>query len=250
VLVQRKYSLPEDIVTEERLPRTVFLFHPNRLSARRRLLALEAAGAGAHERVREARATFRASGWSSRTIRAAAAGISALPTLGRLAGSKASLRVRRRFVRSRMDEPDGFSVHVMAEQVPNPHSRVRLTGDHDRFGLPVAALDWRLTAQDLKAAARTQSLLASHLAATARVHSFLDGRQPPPGLAGGAHHMGTTRMHDVVRRGVVDRDCRLHGVPNVYVAGSSVFPTVGYANPTLTALALALRLGDHLRDRR
>ena len=61
------------------------------------------------------------------------------------------------------------------------------------------------------------------------------------------HHMGTTRMSDDPTRGVVNRDCCVHGVSNLYVAGSSVFPTSGYANPTLTLLALALRLADHLK---
>ena len=66
---------------------------------------------------------------------------------------------------------------------------------------------------------------------------------------GGYHHMGTTRMSDRPEQGVVDRDCRVHGYANLYVAGSSVFPTAGWANPTLTILALAHRLGDHLLAR-
>jgi choline dehydrogenase-like flavoprotein len=64
---------------------------------------------------------------------------------------------------------------------------------------------------------------------------------------GGKHHMGTTRMHASPDRGVVDADGRVHGVPNLFVAGSSVFPTAGFANPTLTIVALASRLGEHLR---
>jgi choline dehydrogenase-like flavoprotein len=60
------------------------------------------------------------------------------------------------------------------------------------------------------------------------------------------HHLGTTRMHRDPRRGVVDPDGRVHGTANVFVVGSSVFPTGGYANPTLTVVALALRLADHL----
>jgi choline dehydrogenase-like flavoprotein len=59
--------------------------------------------------------------------------------------------------------------------------------------------------------------------------------------------MGTTRMHDDPRHGVVDRHCRVHGVSNLYVAGSSTFPSVGYANPTLTIVALAIRLADHVK---
>ena len=68
-------------------------------------------------------------------------------------------------------------------------------------------------------------------------------------LQGGYHHMGTTRMADDPKEGVVDRDCRVHGIANLYIAGSSVFPTGGYANPTLTIVALALRMADHLKSR-
>lgn len=66
---------------------------------------------------------------------------------------------------------------------------------------------------------------------------------------GGYHHMGATRMSQDPRHGVVDADCRVHDLDNLYVAGSSVFPTAGFANPTLTLVALALRLTDHLADR-
>jgi len=62
-----------------------------------------------------------------------------------------------------------------------------------------------------------------------------------------AHHLGTTRMSDNPRDGVVDSNCRVHGMTNLYVAGSSVFPTGGHANPTLTLIALTLRLADHLK---
>jgi choline dehydrogenase-like flavoprotein len=61
------------------------------------------------------------------------------------------------------------------------------------------------------------------------------------------HHLGTTRMHGDPRQGVVDENCRLHGLTNLFVSGTSVFPTGGYINPTLTAVALAVRLSDHLR---
>ena len=63
-----------------------------------------------------------------------------------------------------------------------------------------------------------------------------------------AHHIGTTRMSDDPRSGVVDANCRVHATDNLYVAGASVFPTSGHANPTLTILALSLRLADHLAD--
>ena len=68
-------------------------------------------------------------------------------------------------------------------------------------------------------------------------------------VIGGPHHMGTTRMSADPRRGVVDADCRVHSVENLYVAGSSVFATSGYTNPTFTIVCLALRLADTLRKR-
>jgi choline dehydrogenase-like flavoprotein len=69
------------------------------------------------------------------------------------------------------------------------------------------------------------------------------------GILGGPHHMGTMRMSADPQHGVVNEDCRVHSVENLYVAGSSVFTTGGYANPTFTLVALALRLADTLRDR-
>jgi choline dehydrogenase-like flavoprotein len=74
-----------------------------------------------------------------------------------------------------------------------------------------------------------------------------DGRWPEQ-VSGGSHHMGTTRMSDDARQGVVDRNGKVHGMDNLYVAGSSVFPTSGASNPTLTLLALTLRLADHLKE--
>ena len=71
----------------------------------------------------------------------------------------------------------------------------------------------------------------------------------PPFLSGGWHHMGTTRMHEEPRQGVVDADSKVHGLGNLYLAGSGVFPTSGAPNPTLTLIALALRLSDHLKEK-
>ncbi len=81
------------------------------------------------------------------------------------------------------------------------------------------------------------------------VHVETLQRIPPESITGGFHHMGTTRMHASPREGVVDPNGRVHGVKNLYVAGSSVFPTAGFANPTLTIVALTLRLADHLKTR-
>ncbi len=141
----------------------------------------------------------------------------------------------------------GYRVHVMAEQEPSPSSRLRLTDGLDELGVPLAELDWRLSRRDQESMARGQRLAAEALgrAVDARVVSTM-GPDGVPSPQGGAHHMGTTRMSLRPQDGVADRDGRVHGVPNLYLAGSSLFPTGGAANPTLTIVALALRLGEHL----
>ncbi len=138
------------------------------------------------------------------------------------------------------------------EQEPNPDSRVSLADDKDALGLPRIKLDWRLTELDRRSVVEHMRSLAMEVGALGIGRMLIgvedDGKWPEL-VAGGSHHMGTTRMHDDPTQGVVDRNCKVHGIDNLYVAGSSVFPTSGAANPTLTLVALALRLGDHLRAR-
>jgi choline dehydrogenase-like flavoprotein len=146
---------------------------------------------------------------------------------------------------------EGEEVHTLlgrTAQVPNPDSRVTLTTERDDLGLRRVKLDWRLTALDHEIAARTLRLFGRSVArhGVGRLRADVRPDEPWPRAAGGCHHMGTTRMHASPAQGVVDPSCRVHGLTNLYVAGSSVFPTAGYANPTLTLLALALRLADHL----
>ncbi len=76
---------------------------------------------------------------------------------------------------------------------------------------------------------------------------FKDSSHWPRTMEAGKHHCGTTRMTDNPQTGVVDRNCKVNNISNLYVTGSSLFPTIGYANPTLTIIALALRLSDHLK---
>ena len=139
------------------------------------------------------------------------------------------------------------------EQVPDPESRVTLADDRDALGQRRIRLRWRLGEIDRRTLRRAHEILAAELGRLGlgrlRLEVTDDLAEWPPTTIGGHHHMGTTRMSRDPRRGVVDADCRVHGVPNLYVAGSSVFPTSGYANPTLTLLALAIRLADHLKAR-
>ena len=138
------------------------------------------------------------------------------------------------------------------EQAPNPDSRVTLSTKHDALGLPRIKLDWRLTEQDRLSFYTHLHSLALEFGALGigRLRVMVaDQRDWPQPLGGGSHHMGTTRMSDNPSHGVVDRNCKVHAVDNLYVAGSSVFPTSGVSNPTLTLVALTLRLADHLKGR-
>ncbi len=138
---------------------------------------------------------------------------------------------------------------LRAEQRPNRESRVRLTKEHDAVGLPRVEVDWQLSPDDRASLGRAVELVAHEFgrAGHGRVQTAHRGDAIAEGPVGiGCHHMGTTRMHDDPRRGVVDANCRVHGTTNLYVAGSAVFPSYGWANPTLTVIVLALRLADHL----
>jgi choline dehydrogenase-like flavoprotein len=111
-------------------------------------------------------------------------------------------------------------------------------------------LTWRLSDLDKHSVRRTLELLGDEVgrSSVGRLKLMFEEEGPwPPDIAGGWHLMGTTRMADSERLGVVDKDCRVHGMSNLYVAGSSVFPTAGSGTPTLTLIALALRLASRLR---
>ena len=146
--------------------------------------------------------------------------------------------------------PKAYRLDHMAEQAPNPESRVTLSSQRDALGQPRIRLDWRLTSEDMRSMVRAQEILDAELRriGVGRLQIDLDQLTPPRGLKGGWHHMGTTRMHTDPKQGVVDATGRVHGVSNLYLTGSSVFPTVGYANPLLTVCALAIRLADHVRS--
>lgn len=148
--------------------------------------------------------------------------------------------------------PSLRSFNALCEQVPNLESRVMLSQSRDALGMPRVRLQWRLDARDLDALDRFLDVFSRELARARLGRARRVARRADlPGLVmGGSHHMGTTRMHDDPKRGVVDRDCRVHGVDNLYVAGTAVFPTSGAVNPTFTGMALSLRLAAHLLERR
>ncbi len=146
-------------------------------------------------------------------------------------------------------EPYAGRLFVRGEQTPNPDSRVTLLDEVDRLGLRKTRLDWQLGEADRASIRRSMEVFAAEFGRSGigRVRIRMDDEAEWPATRGGDHHIGTTRMASDPGQGVVDADCRVHGVDNLFLAGSSVFATSGFANPTFTITALALRLADHLR---
>jgi len=153
-------------------------------------------------------------------------------------------KVRRdldRGYRHRLLQPNVLVMNPMTEQIPNRESRVRLGSDLDMLGQRRMELDWRLTPQDIDSIRRSQEILGAELNryGIGELVVELQDDSVPTGVHGGWHHMGTTRMEDDPKRGVVDRHSQVHGIPK----------TVGYANPVLTSIAVTLRLADYLKTR-
>ena len=149
-----------------------------------------------------------------------------------------------------------FQLYIRMEQAPNPNSRVTLGVEKDELGVPRANLHWELTTLEKRSIRKTIELIAEQagLFGSGRVKlmEFLQDetvKTLPDNTNGGWHHMGTTRMHDSPTEGVVDRNCQVHGISNLYVAGSGCFTTGGSVNPTLSLVALTLRLSDYVKNK-
>ncbi|MDM9380183.1 GMC family oxidoreductase [Chlorogloeopsis sp. ULAP01] len=142
-----------------------------------------------------------------------------------------------------------FEVLSQTEQVPNPDNRVTLSNKLDRLGCPQAKLIYRWSETDICSIKRSQAILAEEIARAGlgKFQIESDGELPSVLSFSTHHNMGTTRMHIDPKQGVVDANSKVHGISNLFIAGSSVFPTGGYANPTLTIVALAIRLADRVK---
>lgn len=148
----------------------------------------------------------------------------------------------------------GLRIEAISEQAPNPNSRISLSSRKDRFGVPLAKVDWRINDAERRTLLRMAelaraSLISAGLPAPTLENWALERRPQDIVIIDMAHTLGTTRMSADAKTGVVDQNCRVHGVHNLYVAGGSVFPTSGHANPTLMILAFAIRLADHLNSK-
>ena len=147
-----------------------------------------------------------------------------------------------------------FSLDFHSEQQPHAESRVMLGPEADAFGMPRLHIDWRYTSGDLATVCRSLELLAAEFARTSVGRFDYDPRSVEMEMtrygAYGGHHIGTARIGTDPRQSVVDADCRVHGLDNLFIASAATFPTCSQANPTLTVIAMALRLADHLKTLR
>jgi choline dehydrogenase-like flavoprotein len=145
-----------------------------------------------------------------------------------------------------------ISVEYETEQAPNPASRVRLHSSRDALGMRRLEIDLRFSEVDKRAVQVMLGTMAAEFGRTGlgrlKLREWVEDRGILDPTDFSCHHMGTTRMGGDPRTSVVDPNCRVHGLANLHVAGSSVFPTSGYVNPTNTLVALSIRLADRLKD--
>jgi choline dehydrogenase-like flavoprotein len=149
-------------------------------------------------------------------------------------------------------KPVSISLRNFMEQEPNPENRIALGQTRDAFGRPRAEIFWSVSNLEKK----TMRILHETLKAELNRMKIGDLESPLldetaaewPIKTDASHHMGTTRMGTEPKTSVVDQNCKVHTLNNLYVAGSSLFPTAGYAHPTATIIALAIRLADHIKS--
>ncbi len=227
--VEGMLSLSEQALRDNELPNAGFFIRPTSIRHILRLLGASAFG-GSHDdedlRSRELR-------WANFKENLS------------LGFDTAVQRIFYHYSRNRL-----FRLYVESEQVPNPASRVTLSDEKDRLGMPQIKLEWRLAEQDFDTIRRTQEVLDQELRnqGVGRLRRLFLDETPATHLGIGNHQIGTTRMSASPKEGVVDPNGRVHGVGNLYVLGSSVFPTGGAANPTLTIIAMALRMSDWFKQ--
>lgn len=147
----------------------------------------------------------------------------------------------------------GFRLDNYFQMLPDPENRVRLARDRDRFGRPLPSLDFRVDESAHRALVKTQKLIGRDLAQRGVGRTLIelpeDSSLPLPGRSYGAHHIAIARMSTSPSEGVTDADARVHETENLYLAGSAIFPTCGWQNPTLTIVATSMKLADHLKTR-
>lgn len=182
--------------------------------------------------------------------------LSDLPRLMHFGGTWLTKRVlaRRKLPYTLIANADGsYPLEFNSEQIPSESSRIRLGDETDAHGMRRVHVEWSMTGEDVEAGARAFQVLRTAIAATGHARIEFDDDRLVSSMCRsvpvGGHHIGTTRMASSDRAGVVDRDCAVFGLPNLFVASASVFPVSSHANPTLTIVAMSIRLAGHLKSR-
>jgi choline dehydrogenase-like flavoprotein len=147
-----------------------------------------------------------------------------------------------------------YELFTRIEQAPNPDSRITLDTERDSLGMPRATLHWVLTPLEKHSIRKMYELIGQQIgksgAGRVKLKEYLwdeNDHAWPEFTGGGWHHMGTTRMSDDPATGVVDANCKVHGIANLHIAGASCYTTAAAPNPTLTVIALSLRLSDRIK---
>jgi hypothetical protein len=168
--------------------------------------------------------------------------------------TKADSLARTENIKGAVERAYEFQTRI--EQAPNPNSRIMIDTEKDELGVPRANLHWDLTELDKRSVRKVNLLIGEELARAGvgrvRLREFFRNENDmgwPVGTNAGWHHMGTTRMGTDLGKSVVDRNCQVHGINNLFVAGSGCYVTGAAPNPTLTIVALSLRLSDYVRSR-
>ena len=150
----------------------------------------------------------------------------------------------------------GATVRAAWEQEPVINNRIELTDEKDSLGIPRVNLFWNKNENDLRTARVTTEAFGRYLSSNdlgrVQLDDWLTNNEsfPENDEIGGPHHLGGTRMAATPDLGVVDQNCKVYGLDNLYIAGSSVFPSGGHANPTMSIVQLTLRLVDHIHASR
>jgi choline dehydrogenase-like flavoprotein len=246
VAIQGKLALAEGVLRGERLLNYCTSIHPAALPHRLRYPGVTSKGVDSLKVLRSAIRSGKMPENLGEHMVNLITGINGIATS---ALRKAKMGCEEIIGRFKPPSIEVFRLNSMSEQAPNPNSRVTLTDERDALGRRRVRLDWQLSPLDIRTISRAQEIIDEELRRAGLGHLVveLEGETPPPDLHGGWHHMGTTRMHVDSKQGVVDENCRVHGMSNLFIAPPSVFPTSGYANPVLTIIALSVRLADHVK---
>ncbi|MBW4660926.1 MAG: GMC family oxidoreductase, partial [Drouetiella hepatica Uher 2000/2452] len=162
--------------------------------------------------------------------------------------------IYRRFVKHRPPLPkaERLDLYCLVEQLPDPESRITLSATKDALGMPISKIDWKISDREMQTVRRLSQVLCQEFQrmglSPPTLADWLDTREGwQSNFTDRAHPIGTTRIAENPREGVVNSSCQVHGVEGLFVAGSSVFPTAGHANPTLMIVAMSIRLADWLK---